>query len=71
MTKPKARTAKLPKSRSRSLLDRAIADLERELTNSRKPQGTSGQLDSPLLVAIANLTVEYVRWRVQKTERQP
>lgn len=64
MTKTKARGVKPSKSTSRPRLERAVANLERELAQSETPAGTTGPIDSPLLVATAKLMAAYVRWRL-------
>lgn len=49
------------KSNLRPHLDRALADLERELRHSAAPAGTSGQVDTPLVVALAKVIAAYGR----------
>jgi hypothetical protein len=68
MTKTKASGAKPTKSESRPILDRAVANLEREIVQSAAPAGTTGPGDSPLLVAMAHTMVVYVRWRMVRGE---
>ena len=41
----------------------ALASLDREVHRT-EPAGSTGPLESPLLAAIANATIAYVRWRL-------
>lgn len=63
MMKTRAKPAQASKSTARPRLDKALAGLERELKETQAPAGTAGPIDSPLLLATANLLLAYVRWQ--------
>jgi hypothetical protein len=67
MVKRKATTARSAQSSAQRGVTKAITDLDDELAKRTGPAGTEGATDSPLLVAVANLVRNYVRWRLDES----
>jgi len=66
MKKSKTTTTRAALPTARRRVTRAIADLDGELVKSTAPAGTAGAPESPLLIAVANLVRNYVRWQLDE-----
>lgn len=65
MKKSKA-TARASLPTARRGVTKAMAELDDALAESAAPAGTSGESESPLLIAVANLVRNYVRWQLDE-----